>query len=647
MSSAPGELTVASVQLTEQSLRTAVRQAGDALVSYRHASGEWCFELEADCTIPAEYILMNHFLGELEPEREACLANYIRDHQLESGGWPLYTGGRMDVSCTTKAYYALKLCGDDPNAPHMQKARVALLELGGAARCNVFTRITLALFGQVPWRAVPSIPVEHILLPRWFLFHISRISYWSRTVLVPLAILASVKPLATNPNQTGVAELFCVPPGEERNYFLRRPGILNRLFLMVDHVARMLEPLIPGALRRYAIHQSLLWMIPRHNGGDGLGSIFPAIVYCNLALAALGRPAHSFLRSRVRKALHNLVIMRGDRALCQPCLSPVWDTALAALALQEADPTRYREPLRQGLDWLAARQLRDAEGDWRQSRPRLAGGGWPFQYHNDHYPDLDDTPIVAWAMSRVDAHIYHEPLERAGIWVRGMQSKNGGFGSFDADNTDYYLNAIPFADHGALLDPPTSDVTARCLIQLSLEARHSPGNPDNHRAIQRALDYLKNEQEHDGSWFGRWGTNYIYGTWSVLTALEIAGETPRQDCIRRAIEWLKGVQQADGGWGESNDTYHDATLAGGGQASTPYQTAWALLALMAGGAVHSAAVWRGVHFLLAAQGQDGLWQDESYTAPGFPRVFYLRYHGYARYFPLWALARYYNLTHGT
>lgn len=645
MSSVPTELASArSAPTAHLPLAAALLRAGDALAQYRKATHEWCFELEADCTIPAEYILMNHFLGELEPELEAKLATYIRERQLDTGGWPLYTGGHIDPSCTTKAYYALKLVGDDPAAPHMKKARVALLEAGGAARCNVFTRITLALFGQVPWRAVPFIPVEHMLLPSWFAFHIQRISYWSRTVLVPLAILTSLKPRANNPRAIDVAELFRIPPETECNYFARSPGWLGRLFLMWDRAARLLEPLTPGILRRYAIYRSVKWIIPRLNGTHGLGGIFPAMVNVSLVLAVLGRPAGSLFRRQARAALHKLIVEKEDRAYCQPCLSPTWDTALAVLALHETNPERYRVPVRRGLAWLAkSQQTKDTPGDWREGKPGLAGGGWPFQYRNDFYPDLDDTPMAAWAMSRAAPGAYRENVRRAGTWVRGMQSNNGGFGSFDANNTDYYLNAIPFADHGALMDPPTSDVTARCLIQLCLEEGGGPDEPRNRQAIRRALAYVRNEQEQDGSWFGRWGTNYIYGTWSVLTALEVAGEDPRQDYVRRAVNWLKSVQQADGGWGESNDTYLDPSQAGMGQPSTSYQTAWALLALMAAGEVHSAAVRRGVHFLLGAQQDGGLWHDDSFTAPGFPRVFYLRYHGYSCYFPLWALARYRNL----
>jgi squalene-hopene/tetraprenyl-beta-curcumene cyclase len=618
-------------------LETALTAGAEALLEVQHPDGYWCYELEADCTIPSEYILMNHYMGELEPELEGMLANYIRAHQAEHGGWPLYHGGQFDLSCSVKAYYALKLVGDSPEAPHMRRARQAILSHDGAARSNVFTRITLALFGQIPWRGVPFVPVEHMLLPRWFPFHISKVSYWSRTVMVPLSILCSLKPRARNPRDVGIAELFMTPPDQERHYF-RPNSLLGWLFLIWDRTARALEPFIPGFIRRLAIRRAERWFTARLNGTDGLGGIFPAMVNAYEALALLGYPADHPWRVETREALRKLLVINGDSAFCQPCVSPVWDTAITTLALMSTDREQHLPAAIRALDWLVSRQLTDEPGDWRENHPELAGGGWPFQFRNDYYPDLDDTPMVGWAMYAADPERYRAAIERAGDWICGMQSKNGGFASFDSDNTYYYLNAIPFADHGALLDPPTSDVTARCVIHLSLLDK-----PEYRAARERAIRYLKNEQEPNGSWFGRWGTNYIYGTWSVLTALEIAGEDPDQDYIRRAAAWLKSVQHPDGGWGEGNDTYFDPAKAGVSHASTPYQTAWALLALMAAGEAHSSAVARGIEFLLRSQQPDGLWHDESFTAPGFPRVFYLRYHGYTKYFPLWALARYQQL----
>ena len=617
-------------------LEDAIARAASTLCAAQHPDGHWRYALEADCTIPAEYVLMNHFMGELEPELETRLTNYIRERQLPEGGWPLYPGSGINVSCSVKSYYALKLCGDHPNAEHMRRARRAILAVGGAAASNVFTRIALALFGQIPWRGTPYIPVEHILLPRWFPFHISKIAYWSRTVLVPLAVICSLKPRAANPRGVDIRELFVIPPERESRYFRIR-GLLGWAFYVWDRVARLFEPLTPPPLRRLAVERSRDWVLERLERSQGLGGIFPAMVNSYEMLALLGYPSDHPMRRQAREALRELLVLEGDSGYCQPCLSPVWDTALASLALQAAGPD-YTSAVRRGLDWLAERQLPEGSpGDWRDNRPDLPGGGWPFEFGNDHYPDLDDTSAVVWAMQSADAQRYRRNIERATAWVRGMQSRCGGFASFDADNTYYYLNAIPFADHGALLDPPTSDVTARCVLLLSYD-----DTPENRRARAQGLNFLRKEQEGNGSWFGRWGTNYIYGTWSVLTALERA---PKREYVQRAVRWLKDVQNDDGGWGESNDTYQVPTTTpeANSHPSSPYQTAWALLGLLAAGEIDSPQVRRGVEYLLRQQQAGGSWCDERFTAPGFPRVFYLRYHGYNVYFPLWALARYQNL----
>ena len=639
-SGTPGVADVTRVRATRplSLLGQAIATARDALIGLQRRDGHWLFELEADCTIPAEYILMMHFLDELDPGLERKLAVYLRERQAAHGGWPLYHGGELDLSCTVKAYYALKLAGDDPDAPHMRRAREAVLERGGAARANVFTRIALALFGQVPWRAVPYIPVEIMLMPRWFPFHIERVSYWSRTVMVPLFVLCTVKPAARNPRGVGVRELFTKPPEEERNYFrLPRQGkLLARTFFAIDRLARCIDPLIPGAMRRAAMRRAEAWVLERLNGEDGLGAIFPAMVNALEMMVLLGYPADDPRRVTAKRAIEKLLVVEGERAYCQPCVSPVWDTALAALAMQEAGDGHATRAAVRGLDWLLPRQLLEDVGDWRARKPRVASGGWPFQYGNAHYPDLDDTAVVAWAMHQARLpERYAASIDRALDWLVGMQSVNGGFAAFDADNTHYNLNYIPFADHGALLDPPTSDVTARVVAVLS-----RVGRPGDRAALERAIAYLREEQEDDGSWFGRWGTNYIYGTWSVLVALELAGIPAADPAVRRAVEWLLSRQNADGGWGESNDSYDLGTYTATAFASTPYQTAWAILALVAAGEFASPAVKRGVEHLLRTQETSGLWSHPTFTSPGFPRVFYLKYHGYCAFFPLWALAAY-------
>lgn len=620
-----------------------IESARDALLNAQTAAGYWLFELEADCTIPSEYILMMHYLDEIDVSLEAKIATYLRTHQADHGGWPLYYGGELDISCTVKAYFALKLAGDSPDAPHMRRARTAILERGGAARSNVFTRIALALFGEVPWRAVPYIPVEIMLLPRWFPFHLDKVSYWSRTVMVPLFILCTYKPRAKNPRNVHIRELFATPPEQERHYFqlpaARSARRLARVFFLLDRCWRVLDPLIPKAMRKAATRRAERWFIERLNAEDGLGAIFPAMVNALEAMVLLGYPSDDPHRVTAKRAIEKLLVLEDASAYCQPCVSPVWDSALAALAMQETGGAAAEAAANRALDWLRDRQLLDEPGDWRVKRPDLPGGGWPFQFANAHYPDLDDTAVIAWAMHRSSEPArYQESLRRALDWLVGMQSTNGGFAAFDVDNTHYNLNYIPFADHGALLDPPTSDVTARTVTALA-----RVGRPQDRQALARAVDFLRKEQMPDGSWFGRWGTNYIYGTWSVLVAFAQAGIGPGDEAVRRAVSWLAARQNGDGGWGESNDSYA-RPLRPGETPSNPYQTAWALLGLLAAGEVGSSRVRSGVGYLLRTQQQDGLWGDPTFTAPGFPRVFYLKYHGYCAYFPLWALAAYRKLS---
>jgi squalene-hopene/tetraprenyl-beta-curcumene cyclase len=638
---ARGEIVAHSlVKTTASSLDRALADARDALIARQNAKGYWLFELEADCTIPAEYVMMMHFLDEIDVGLEKKLCAYIRAHQTEGGGWPLYYGGDFNMSCSVKSYYALKLAGDDPSAPHMVRARKAILERGGAARSNVFTRIALALFGQIPWRGVPYIPVEIMLLPKWFPFHLDKVAYWSRTVMVPLFILCTLKPQAKNPRKVDIRELFVTAPEEERDYFrdaIKQGGMIARAFMLADHFGRLIEPLMPRKTRERATRVAEQWILDRLNGEDGLGAIFPAMVNALEVMTILGYPKDDPRRETAKRALEKLLVVQGSSAYCQPCVSPVWDTALASLALQECGDNSAISATTRSLDWLKGEQLLDQPGDWQVNRKGLAGGGWAFQFRNDYYPDLDDTAVVVWAMHQApNAADYTGNVRRALDWLVGMQSANGGFAAFDADNTYYSLNKIPFADHGAMLDPPTSDVTGRVVTVLALIDR-----PEDREALSRAIAYLRREQEPNGSWFGRWGTNYIYGTWSVLMALAQAGISGQDPMIRKAVAWFKSCQNEDGGWGESNDTYARPTAK---IDSTPYQTAWALLALMAAGDANSDAVRRGIDHLLRTQQSDGLWTHPTFTAPGFPRVFYLKYHGYSRYFPLWALSAYRAVT---
>ena len=625
----------------EARIDRAIEAAGASLREKQSSDGHWVFPLEADVTIPAEYILLEHFIDDTDAVLEARLADYIRGRQGKDGGWPLFYGGDSDVSASVKAYFALKCVGDDPEAPHMRQAREAILELGGAAQCNVFTRVTLALFGQFPWRAVPIMPLEIMLLPRWFPIHLDKVSYWSRTVIVPLLVLLDRRPRAANPSNANISELFHRDP-RKRCPPLVKPtgGLLDTVFLAVDRTLRLLVPFSPPALRRRALDRALDFIGDRLNGDHGLGGIFPAMANTVMAFHTLGYGAEDPRYVDALSAIRKLLIAKKGETFCQPCRSPVWDTALTAHALMEAGGADNEAAAERASGWLVDEQIADVRGDWSRGRPDLVSGGWAFEYRNDHYPDTDDTAVVVMAIDRARPTDMDGAVKRGAEWIVGMQSSNGGWGSFDVDNNKHYLDSIPFADHGALLDPPTTDVTARCVGMLA-QLGYSRDDP----SVARGIEFLIREQEEDGSWYGRWGTNYVYGTWSALTAFNAVGEDPASPHIRRAVRWLERRQRDDGGWGEDGATYWPDRRAEA-KASTPSQTAWAVLGLMAAGEVDGAAVGRGVEYLLDAPREDGAWREEYYNAVGFPRVFYLRYHGYSAYFPVWALARYRRLRGG-
>jgi squalene-hopene/tetraprenyl-beta-curcumene cyclase len=649
MSDTSDHLTDTMANTKPSALDRAIAAATEALLARQRPDGHWVFELEADATIPAEYVLLRHYLGEpVNAPLEAKIAVYLRRIQGAHGGWPLFRDGDLDVSATVKAYFALKMIGDDPQAEHMTRAREAVRARGGAERANVFTRIMLALFEFIPWGAVPVMPVEIMLLPKWFPFHLDKISYWSRTVIVPLLVLMAKRPIARNAKGVRIDELFLDSPAnlgptpkapqQKASWFW--------FFRGVDNVLRVIEPLL---LRRLPAHQraidrAVAWVGERLNGEDGLGAIFPAMANSVMMFDVLGYPESHPQRAIARTSVEKLLVVHEHEAYCQPCVSPIWDTGLVSHTLLEVGGGRAIAQVKKGLDWLVPKQILDVHGDWIARRPNLRPGGWAFQYVNAHYPDVDDTAVVAMAMDRVQKisgrQDFRASLERAREWIIGMQSDNGAWGAFDADNEFYYLNNIPFADHGALLDPPTEDVTARCVSMLAVFG----DTVTNSKAVARALDYLRRTQLADGSWYGRWGMNYIYGTWSVLCCLNAAGLDPASRVMRKAVDWLVSIQNADSGWGEDGTSYKLDYNGYERAPSTASQTAWALIGLMAAGAADHPAVKRGIDFLLRTQGPDGLWAEERYTATGFPRVFYLRYHGYAQFFPLWALARYRNLT---
>ncbi len=626
-------------------LESSIVSATNSLLTHRQADGHWVFELEADATIPAEYVLMRHYFAEpVDAELERKIAAYLRRIQGEHGGWALFQDGAFDMSASVKAYFALKMIGDSVDAPHMKRAREAILARGGAERSNVFTRILLALFGVLTWKAVPVMPVEIMLLPRWFPFHMIRVSYWARTVMVPLFVIMALKPRAKNPKGISIPELFTQPPetiGMAPKAPHQKAGWFY-FFAGVDSLLRIVEPYFPKGLRKRATDRAVAFVTERLNGEDGLGAIFPAMVNSLMMYRELGYPADHPLPAIARKSIDKLLVIKDDEAYCQPCVSPVWDTALTCHALLEAGGEEALAKSKAGLDWLKPLQVLDVKGDWIEKRPNVRPGGWAFQYNNAHYPDLDDTAVVVMAMDRVkrdkQTGEYDTAIARGREWIEGLQSKNGGWAAFDADNLEYYLNNIPFSDHGALLDPPTEDVTARCISMLA-QLGETQANP----AVAAGVKYLRDTQLADGSWYGRWGLNYIYGTWSVLCALNAVGVPHSDPMMRKAVAWLVSVQNEDGGWGEDGISYRLDYRGLEKAPSTASQTAWSLLALMAAGEVANPAVAKGVAYLMKTQGKDSLWDEARYTATGFPRVFYLRYHGYPKFFPVWALARYRNL----
>jgi squalene-hopene/tetraprenyl-beta-curcumene cyclase len=636
---------MAASPLDPSALEQAIDAATRATLACQRDDGHWVFELEADSTIPAEYVLLKHYLGEpADPALEAKFAAYLRRQQGEHGGWPLFADGAFDMSASVKAYFALKMIGDDVDAPHMRRARDAILARGGGSRVNVFTRVLLSLYGVLTWNSVPVMPVEIMLLPAWFPFHLTKISYWARTVIVPLLVLQALKPRAKNPRGIGIDELFLENPrdiGPPERAPHQSPGWFG-FFRAVDVALRTAEPWFPSAWRKRAIARAVAFVTERLNGEDGLGAIFPAMANSVMMFEVLGYPPDDPDRAIARASIDKLVVIGDEEGYCQPCVSPVWDTALVCHALLEAGDVRSVAGVRRGLQWLLPKQELEVKGDWAARRPQVRPGGWAFQYANPHYPDLDDTAVVVMAMDRLrrlePTKEFDVAIARAREWIEGMQSHNGGYGAFDADNTHYHLNNIPFADHGALLDPPTEDVTGRCLSMLA-QLGDRPGAAAD---FDRAIAYLRETQLADGSWYGRWGMNYIYGTWSVLCALNAAGLDPQSDMVRKAADWLVAIQNPDGGWGEDGTSYKLDYRGYEAAPSTASQTAWALLGLMSAGRTSDPAVRRGVEYLAGTQAADGFWNEPRFTATGFPRVFYLRYHGYRKFFPLWALARYRN-----
>ena len=640
-------------------LDDAVRRSQAWFVSRQDVSeGYWVAELEADTTLTSEYLMLRRFLDRVDPERERKAVGYLRAMQLPDGGWPIFYGGPSEISASVKAYFALKLSGVSADEPCMLRARDRILAMGGVVCANVFTKITLALFDQYDWKGVPSMPPEIMLLPKRFYFSIYAISYWSRAVLIPLLVVFAKQPVCRIPREQGIDELYLspraqihyrdVPPfNKEQRWFTP-----HNFFVQLDRILKLYDQMPLSWLREKALDEAATWMLEHLKGSGGLGAIYPAMANSIVALRCLGYEVDDPLVQKALREIESLEVydtasiddQRVETLHLQPCHSPIWDTALLMNALIETGMPQDHPSLQKAGAYLLSRQTTTV-GDWKFSSPNAKPGGWYFQFENEFYPDVDDSAVVLMALSKVrigQTPESHASIRRGMDWVLAMQGSDGGWGAYDKDNNRIVFNYIPFADHHALLDPSTSDLTGRCLEMLA-----ALGNDQTHPAVGPALRFLRREQEADGSWYGRWGVNYIYGTWSVLAGLRAIGVDLSDPAISRAVAWLESKQNPDGGWGESCHSYGDPASSGKGD-STPSQTAWAIMGLMSAGMADAFSVARGVQYLLRQQTKEGSWEEVRHTGTGFPRVFYLRYHWYCQYFPLWALAMYRNLrTRGT
>ena len=670
----------------ESQLRRSVSRGRWFLLNRQYPDGHWRAELEGDSILQSETILVLAFFHRESSELVSLLASRLLETQTAEGGWSLYPDGPLDLSATVKAYFALKIAGFDIHEEPMRRARDAILARGGAESVNSFTRFYLAFLGQIPYSACPAVPPEFVLLPRWSPINLYSLSAWSRTMVVPLSIIWALKPVRNLPPEKGIRELFLTHPA---NWPLTRGSPSGRLqwfwrrfFSAVDRLYKLLDRHHIVPWRNRALRTAESWIRQHLEGSHGLGAIYPAMVWSLIALRALGYDEDNPLMKAGWRHVEELVIYDEDNqtARVQPCLSPVWDTALAVRCLREAGLGIDHPAVRRGVQWLLHRQILKP-GDWAV-RAQAQPGGWCFEYANDHYPDCDDTAAVLLALAslfqndnpyedlfppqwelirqpvRSEGQVNHPSddhlstgrlqmlsreealaeatgaIDRGLKWLLAMQNDDGGWAAFDRNNCCQVLTQVPFADHNAMIDPSTPDVTGRVL-----EALGSLGYRVGHPAVDRAVRYLRAVQEPDGSWLGRWGVSYIYGTWLALAGLRAVGISEDDPCVLAGATWLIGHQLPDGGWGETPETYHNPAKRGAGP-STPSQTAWAILGLLAAGKPRHPAVLRGVRYLLDRQQSEGTWQEEAFTGTGFPRVFYLRYHHYPLYFPLLALARF-------
>jgi squalene-hopene/tetraprenyl-beta-curcumene cyclase len=623
-------------------LEECVERGANHLFSLQYEEGYWVGELEADSTLESDYIYYLHVLGKADPERIAKLANYVRQRQLPDGGWSIYPGGPSELNATSKAYFALKLAGDAPDSLHMARARETVQRLGGLEHTNSYVRFYLALVGALGWEMVPAIPPELLLLPNWFYINIYEMSSWTRGIVIPMAILSAIRPDWRLPESAHVNELF-KDQSNKLVAFDWSKQLLSwkNFFLALDRALKLYEKLPWKPLRQRALREAKQWMLAHLERSEGLATIYPAMMNSIFALMALGHGPDDPLTWREIREFSKFEIEEGNTIRLQPCVSPVWDTCIAMVALEEAGVEPDHPALVKAADWVLSKQILGS-GDWQVKNKDAEPGGWAFEFQNDHYPDVDDTAFVLMALQRVkfpDAGRMEAATRRGVQWLLSMQNRDGGWGAFDRDNNRKFLCNIPFADHNAMIDPSTADVTARVL-----ECLGRFGWSASHPAVERALQFLTKDQCKDGSWFGRWGANYVYGTSGVLRALETVSLTAQQYC-QRAVAWLRVVQKPDGSFGESLSSYDQASSKGQGQ-STPSQTAWGLIGLLAAADVTDPAITKAVSYLVSEQNDDGSWSESEFTGTGFPSVFYLKYHLYRNSFPVYALARYHNQAYG-
>ncbi len=644
LSSARPQL-VESYSAEDAEISQAINRAQENLLQQQHPDGYWCGELLVDSTLCSDFVLFMHWVGEVDEQMQQRCVRHILKRQLPDGGWNIYHGGPSEINASVKGYFALKLAGYSPDLPFMEEARANILRLGGIPRMNTFSKLYLALLGQFPWKYLPTIPVEMVLLPKWALFNIYKMSSWSRAMLVPLAIINHFKPTRELPGLKQLHELY--PLGTEHEDFRlprdERFFSWRNFFLTMDDVFKFLRPLGIQPVRRRALEEAERWMVERiGEGSDGLATVFPAMLNSLIALRALGYSTQNPVYQKAVKDFAELFVDDPEDFRIQPCLSPVWDTAINMISLAESGLPAEHPALQKAANWLVDKEVR-IRGDWSVNNAHPEASGWAFEYNNVYYPDTDDTAMVLMALRLVqpqDRKSLDELFSRALAWQLSFQCRDGGWAAFDKEVTTPWLEDMPFADHNAILDPTCSDLTAR-----TLELFGYIDFDRNHPSVRRALQYLIDTQDSDGSWYGRWGVNYIYGTWQVLRGLRAIGEDMTQYWILRGRDWLESCQNDDGGWGETCASYDDPTLKGRGE-STASQTAWALMGICACGDLDRASIQRGLRFLLSSQKADGSWDEPQITGTGFPKVFYLKYDMYRQNFPLLALATYVNYRSG-